>query len=221
MTVPADRKRAWRELYLGDHQFLRQNFRNLHRVGPLLWRGNQPSPGQLKRYRDEMGITTILNLRGASPKGHYVLEAEACERLGLKLINFQCYSREWIPAERWFEAKAILEGLTGPTLMHCKSGADRAGIIAVFYQLVVMGRPYAEARRQLSWDYLHADIGKTGVLDAGFDVYEAWCAARSYEPGRDTFLHWLATDYDPVAIKRDYVATWWGTLLTDRILRRE
>jgi hypothetical protein len=27
--------------------------------------------------------------------------------------------------------------------------------------------------------------------------------------------------YDPVAIKRDFRAQWWGTLLSDKLLRRE
>ena len=37
-----------------------------------------------------------------------------------------------------------------------------------------------------------------------------------------TFTEWVESDaYDPVAMKADFRANWWGTLLTERLVRRE
>ncbi len=53
----------------------------------------KPSPAHIARYA-EMGIKTILNLRGPSSTGYYWLEKEACETHGLAMINARMHSRE-------------------------------------------------------------------------------------------------------------------------------
>jgi hypothetical protein len=59
--------------------------------------------------------------------------------------------------------------------------------------------------------------GKTGVLDYTFERYFA-----EGEPAGLSFLEWVRRpDYDPKRIKADFQAAWWGTLLTEKLLRRE
>ncbi len=70
-------------------------------------------------------------------------------------------------------AKAFFEGIEYPAVMHCKSGADRAGLAAALYLILHEGRPVAEAARQLSARYGHFRFAKTGILDAFFDRYLA------------------------------------------------
>ena len=42
------------------------------------------------------------------------------------------------------------------------------------------------------------------------------------EPKGISFIDWVKSDaYDPVAIKGDFQESWWGTILTDKLLRRE
>jgi len=221
LSTKAGRARAQSEMMWGDHGFLRLNYRNLHQIGPEMWRAAQPNPDQIRHYRDALGIRTIVNLRGVSPKGYYLLEKEACEALGIRLIDFQALSRDWLPRERYAEAQAMFASIDGPALMHCKSGSDRAGIMAAFYQLVHLNRPYAEARSQLGLKYKHLNAGKTGVLDAGFAVYERWCADKGLPTSRESFLTWLETDFDPKAIKAGYRSDFFGNVLTELILRRE
>jgi protein tyrosine/serine phosphatase len=100
--------------------------------------------------------------------------------------------------------------------MHCKSGADRAGIMAVFYKHFHQGLPIAEAIDQLSLKYLHVKAGKTGMLDFFFQTYLAE-TAESKKP----FLQWVDEDYDPEAVRQAFKAQWWGTILTEGVLRRE
>jgi len=58
-----------------------------------MYRENQPSPERIAVLAEE-GIKTILNLRGPSPKGFYLLEKEACEAHGITLIDYRVYSRD-------------------------------------------------------------------------------------------------------------------------------
>ena len=163
LATPAGRRRARHELVWGDHGFLRVKFRNLHQISDEMFRANQPSPEQIARYAKELGLKTILNLRGFSPRGHYVLEKEACERQGIKLVDFQVFSREIPKPEAVLAAKQLFDSITYPALMHCKSGADRAGIMAVLYMHFRRGQLIEQAIEQLSGKYLHVRMGKTGV----------------------------------------------------------
>jgi len=209
--------RAWAYLrYLwDDHAWLRLGFQNAHWVSPELVRTNQPWPFQLKWWADR-GIRTVLNLRGEPEAAHHVLEADACRRLGMTLVDHLVLgSREAPTLEQALEARRIFETIEYPCLMHCKSGADRAGIMAVFYAHFRLGQPMGEAVSQLSLRYGHFRQGQTGVLDCVFERYLA-------EADGEDFLQWIGRpEYDRAAVKSQFTARWWGTLLTDRLLRRE
>ena len=181
-----------------------------------MWRSNQPSPKQVAEHARERGIKTILNLRGESPKGYYLLEKEACEANGITLVDFQVFSRNTPTKERIFEAKELFDGIEYPALMHCKSGADRAGVMSVLYKLLREETSLEEARDQLSLKYLHVKHGKTGILDAVFEVYAAF-NERQPTP----FLEWVEKYYDPEAIKKAFKESGRGNLRIDELLGRE
>ncbi|MAP93637.1 MAG: protein tyrosine phosphatase [Ponticaulis sp.] len=216
LSTEKGRKRAHYELTWGDHGFLRAKFRNLHQISDEMWRANQPSPIQVKAYAEELGIKTILNLRGESPKGYYLLEKEACEANGIELVDFQVFSRDTPTRERIFEADELFQKIKYPALMHCKSGADRAGIMSVLYKTLREGVPVSEAKQQLSFDYLHIKHGKTGVLDAVFEAYEDFNAKTPI-----SFRDWVSEHYDREAIKAEFLASGRGKLKLDQLLRRE
>ena len=58
-------------------------------------------------------------------------------------------------------------------MMHCKSGADRAGVMSVLYMHFRKGLPISEAIRQLDLKFGHVRAGLTGVLDYCFEKYIA------------------------------------------------
>ena len=216
LTTPLGRRRAERDFLWKDHAFLRVRFQNAHWISPELVRTNQPSPKQLKAWRDR-GIKTILNLRGGFDSSFYALEKEACEHLGLKLVDFTVSSREAPSKAQVRGAKELFQTLEYPALMHCKSGADRAGIMSVLYMHFRQGLSIREALRQLSFRFLHVRHGKTGVLDYTLEKY-----LTEAEPQGIEFLEWIESDaYDPKAVKEAFQAQWWGTLVTERLLRRE
>jgi len=220
LSTPGGRARARRELTWGDHGFLRARFRNLHQISPEMWRSTQPGPRQILAHAKQRSIRTILNLRGPSTQGYYLLEKEACAEAGIELIDFQMFSRDPPTREAIFAARDLFERIEYPALMHCKSGADRAGIMAVLYKLLRERVPFAEAKAQLSGKYLHIKHGKTGVLDAFLETYEAFNAGRpagSWKP----FLEWVADDYDRAAVKESFARALGKGPQLDVLLRRE
>lgn len=216
LSTPDGRARARRELIWGDHGFLRVRFSNLHQISDEMWRSNQPSPEQIEAHVRERGIRTILNLRGESTKGYYLLEKEACEQLGIDLIDFRVFSRDTPTREVIFEARDLFNSIAYPALMHCKSGADRAGLMSTLYKLLREDRPIEEATEQLSLKYLHVRHGKTGMLDHVFETYRQFNAATP-----KPFLDWVAEDYDRMALKTEFMNSFESRLNIDRLLRRE
>lgn len=216
LSTRAGRFKAHWDYVWGDHAFLRQWFRNAHWLGPDLVRTNQPSPRQLADWKRQ-GIKTVINLRGARDEAYYWLEKDACERLGLTLIDTPLDSRDPPQADRVHRAKRLFQTIEYPALIHCKSGADRAGMMAVFYRHFHLGEPISEAIKQLDKKYLHSREGLTGVLDFTLEKY-----LNEVEPTGVGFLDWISSPaYDPKAIRAEFKAQWWGTLLTEKLLRRE
>jgi len=210
-----DRMRAWTNMLLVDHGVFRVVYLNLFRVTPGFWRAAQPTPTQIGRLAKQ-GLRTIVNLRGGREYGSWPLEREACERHGVTLTEFVVRSREAPDRETIHAAKRFFETLEYPVLVHCKSGADRAGMMSALYLILHEKLPVREAMRQLSWRYGHFRFARTGVLDAFFDAY-----LREGEAKGVDFLTWVDTIYDPEAVKRDFRPGLLSDLVVDRIIRRE
>ena len=215
--APAGARRGvvdWAELIFKDHGFLRLYWHNEHEIAPGMWRCNQPSPGRIRVAADR-GIKTIINLRGPRADGGWRLEAEACTKYGLTLMDFTARSRAAPDKQMLHAAEALFTEMNLPAMMHCKSGADRAGLMAALYLLIVEKRPAREAAKQLAWKYGHVKQAKTGLLDAFFAAY------FPYEDRGIAFFDWVDEIYDPDAITRDFKAKGWAVRLTDSILHRE
>ena len=216
LTTSRGRRGAYWRFFWDDHAYLRLLFQNAHRLSPEMVRANQPWPFQLKAWKAR-GVRTILTLRDQPQRAHHLLEAEACERLGLKLVRFELASREAPTREQVLGAKALFETLDYPCLMHCKSGADRAGVMSVLYAHFRLGQPIEEATRQLSFRYGHIRHGQTGILDYVFQRY----LDETRETG-ESFESWVdRPEYDRRRVAADFKSQWWGTLLTEKLLRRE
>ena len=84
-----------------------------------------------------------------------MLENEACEKYNIKLIDFRARSRAAPEKDMIFKAEKLFKSIEYPTLIHCKSGADRAGIVAALYQIMYSKENPQIAKRQLSFKYLH------------------------------------------------------------------
>lgn len=206
---------GWFEVLFVDHGIFRLLFWNKRRVSDRMWRGAQPTSWQVRGLARQ-GLRTIVNLRGERDCATYLFEKQAAEENGIRLVNFTATSREPPSRAVLHNARKLFESIEYPALMHCKSGADRAGIMSALYLFLHENRPLEEAQRQLSLRYGHIRQGKTGVLDRFFEEY-----ARARDATGIAFWDWVDTVYDPVAMKRDFHAGMLGNLIVDRILGRE
>ena len=145
-----------------------------------------------------------------------MLEVEACEIAGLHFETFELRSRALPTIEQVEGAKALFDRLEYPVLFHCKSGADRAGMMSALFLALHEGVPVAEARKQLSFRFGHIRHGKTGILDSFFDAYEA-----DQPDGAMPLLEWVRTRYDPDGLEAAFKSGRLGTFLTETVLRRE
>lgn len=214
LDAPGARRAARYDMDILDHGLLRRVWTNRHEIAPGVWRSNQPSPEQVADLA-AMGIRTILNFRGRNQWGSYLLEAEACEVHGIALVNGRLYSNRAPTREEIHAALALMDAAETPMLMHCKSGADRAGLASALY-LLDQGRDPAEAAAQFSWKHAHFRISRTGILDAFVQSY----ATAKAETGIG-FRDWVDRVYDPEALTVAFNTTRRGNRLLDWVLRRE
>lgn len=197
---------AWLDMLVVDHGLVRLVHLNWGEVAPGIYRSAQPAPHQLRHAVAQYGIKTVLNLRAERNCGAFLLEEEACASLGLELVNLRTRSRDVPSKELIAELDRLFADMRYPVLMHCKSGADRTGITGALYWLLKEGRSAAEARDQLAARYGHIRQAKTGILDFFVEAY------LSDGDGRD-FRTWVREAYDPVALKREFLAKWKGRWL--------
>lgn len=203
------------DMLLVDHGLFRVLYLNCHRLGKDAWRSAQPAPHQIAQSA-RLGIKTIVNLRGPRVCGAYWLEQAACERHGIRLEDFQVRSRAAPSKEELRGARALFKRLEYPILLHCKSGADRAGLMSALYLIFHENVPVELARQQLAFRFGHIRQSDTGILDYFFESY-----LRDNAQKPQSFVDWIEHTYDPDALKESYTAKRWANLLTTTILRRE
>lgn len=209
------RPATYLDMLFVDHGIFRIFYVNKHRVSETVWRSAQPAPFQIRNMAGK-GIRTIVNLRGDRLCGSYWLEKKACEKAGIKLVNFQVRSRAAPSLDELRGAKELFERIEYPMLMHCKSGADRAGLMSALYRHLKEGVPVEQAKAELSLRYGHFRQADTGVLDYFFERYLADNARRPMP-----FWEWVETVYDPVELKSSFHAKGWANRIVNTILRRE
>lgn len=206
---------AWTDSLFVDHAVFRLAWSNFAEVIPgKLYRCNHPTPGRLAALKQRYGLKTLINLRGHRHCGSDALSRQAAERLGLAHIDMAFESRGAPHRDRILRFADLYLRLQTPALMHCKSGADRAGLasgLAILFE----GGTAAQAARQLSWRFGHFSRARTGILDAFFIQYQ-----REAE-GRLAFLEWVRDFYDEKALIQAFRASRLANVMTDVVLNRE
>lgn len=209
--------RDFLDMFFVDHGFIRYMYLNMYEIVPgKMYRSAQPAPVHFPMLV-EKGIKTIVNLRGQRDTcGSYILEEKACKEYGIKLVNFPISSRDMPSKARIHRAKKIFDHIHYPALVHCKSGADRAGLASVLFQLLHEKEPFDVAMKQLGLKYGHVKQSKTGMLDYFFSLYDEYNKKTPID-----FMDWVDDVYDPEKSKEDFMSSWWANLLINKILRRE
>jgi len=184
--------RFWANVHfqLMDHAFLRIFWNNFYHVSDGVYRANQPSPSHLKSYK-KLGIRSVLSLRGRANQSYDLFEDDYCKKLNLNLVYSPISSSSAPSSEKLINIINVMHELPKPFVLHCKSGADRAGLVSAIYLIVEKKLPVLEAKKQLSFKYLHLDFTKTGILDYIFDVFLERLKISNID-----FLDWIKHEYD-------------------------
>jgi len=212
---PSVRLAAWLQALFVDHGLVRPLWNNPQRFASEAWRSNQPTPRVLYHLAGS-GLRSVVNLRGKGNHGAWLYEQEACQQLGINLIDFRMSSRGAPKAELIVKLADIIRTIEHPVLFHCKSGADRSGFVAGLYLLITGQGNVADAKAQLSWRYLHFKSAKTGMLYEFFVAYERYCEQTSIP-----FMTWVTDVYDAQALRRDFQPRGLTAWFVDKVLRRE
>ncbi len=206
---------AWVDSLFIDHAALRLLWSNWGTVVPgVMYRANHPTPGRLARARRRFGLNSLINLRGATRSGSDALSREKAARLGLAFIDLPLSSGRAPARETLLSLAEAMRDAPKPALLHCKSGADRAGFAAAVF-LLTQGATVAVALDQLSLRHGHLRGSRAGVLDAVLLQFE------TDAQGRTPFLDWVRSGYDPDAITSRFKSAGLAAFLHDRVLRRE
>jgi protein tyrosine/serine phosphatase len=215
VTTARGRSLAWVDSLFIDHAVFRLAWSNLAPVQPgLLYRSNHPTPARLRRLVRRYGLKTVINLRGKTQSGSDALSRDAAQRLGLAFHDMAMESRGAPQRDRILRLHGIYQSMQAPALVHCKSGADRAGLAAGLF-ILFQGGTAASALRQLSLRFGHVRQARTGILDAFFLTYQ-----RRGE-GRKPFIDWVRDEYDEAALRRDFHANGLASFINDWVLAHE
>lgn len=155
------------------------------------YRSGQLSDAQLMRVIDEYQIRTIINLRGEDLGDEwYQRERAVARERGVALIDVDLRAYRLPHKAELIRLLDAYRDAERPILVHCFSGADRAGQASAIYQLEYMGASKQEALEMVSWRFLHLSLLRPAMryfIERYRD--EQW-ARSSYDPCRTDYRYY-------------------------------
>jgi protein tyrosine/serine phosphatase len=145
---------------------------NIHEIEPgAVFRTAQLSRAQLSSLLQDKHVRTVVNLRGPNPgRSWYDDELAATTRAGVRYVSLPMSANREPNEALLTRLIETLRTVEMPVVIHCEGGADRTGLAAALYELLVMGRSAEVASAQLSFRYGHFPwlTSRTGAMDATF-----------------------------------------------------
>jgi protein tyrosine/serine phosphatase len=130
-----------------------------------LYRSAQPTKEDFLGIIPELGIRTVINLRGYNPGAEwYDDEAAVTSSMGVQLVDIAMSAATLPHKADLIKLLDAFENAPRPIWIHCKSGADRTGEAAALYQIEHMGRPKDQALDMLSLYYGHIQVFKPAKI---------------------------------------------------------
>jgi protein tyrosine/serine phosphatase len=147
---------------------------NFHVITPgEAYRSAQMDRDELEYYIKKYGIRSILNLRGENAdKPWYAEELDVSREENVAHYDISLAASRELDSDDVIKLVKIFKTAPRPVLIHCQSGADRSGLVAAMWKVIVDKEPKAKAAKQLSIIYGHMPIGKTTAMDHFFDKWD-------------------------------------------------
>jgi len=136
------------------------------------YRSAQLDNDELAYYVKKYHIKSILNLRGKNPARTWYTD-----EVNFSLKNNVAHYD--IALSAYLEPKAadvtnlmdVFRNAPRPLLMHCQAGADRSGLVAAMWKVVVDKTSKTEAEEQLSILYGHLSVGSASAMN---NFFQKW-----------------------------------------------
>ncbi len=124
---------------------------NFHVVSAgKIYRSAQPDADSLTQLVREHGIKSVINLRGSNSVSWYNVETHTSHQLGLEHFDFALSASQEVNDEELDRILATIAKAPKPLLIHCKSGADRTGLVGALYLYKFDGQTAKSAERELT-----------------------------------------------------------------------
>lgn len=137
-----------------------------------VYRSAQMLGNQLSDYTAKVGLKSVLNLRGASPRADwYKAELADSARLGLAHADFALSASREVTNDEAVQLIALMKMLPKPLLIHCKEGADRTGLLSALYLASIKGVDVDTADDAISIVYGHFSVP---YLSAAYPMDVSW-----------------------------------------------
>ena len=148
---------------------------NFHTVVPgKLYRSGQMTEGQWAAYMQQYGIKSVLNLRGEHRASDwYQSEVRTAVQHGVTHYDVKMSAIRELDHATLETILAMMRQAPKPLVIHCRSGADRSGLIAALYLFTIEGKRAETAAQQLSLFYGHFPYlwSRSGAMDHSFWLY--------------------------------------------------
>ncbi|MGO9954150.1 MAG: dual specificity protein phosphatase family protein [Dissulfurispiraceae bacterium] len=136
------------------------------------YRSAQMDGYELKNCINKYHIKSILNLRGKnSNEKWYIDEMKVSSEYNVKHYDVSLSaSQEPTPKETQIILQ-LFKSAPRPILMHCQAGADRSGLVAAMWKVIVDNKSKIEASKELSILYGHLSLGPASAMDRFFEEW--------------------------------------------------
>ena len=133
------------------------------------YRSAQLDGDEFEYYIKKYNIKSIVNLRGENHEAKwYRDEIKVSAEHNVQHYDISLSSSSQPDEDEIRSLIEIFKNAPRPVLIHCQAGADRSGLSAAIWKVVVDKEPKSEAEKQLSIFYGHLPIGKTTAMDRFF-----------------------------------------------------
>ncbi len=147
---------------------------NFHPITPgEAYRSAQLDRDEFRYYIKKYNIKSIVNLRGKNPnEAWYKEELAVSAEHNVNHYDISLSATHEPDEEDISDLIEIFKNAPRPVLIHCQGGADRSGLAAAIWKVLVDKEPKSEAEKQLSIFFGHLPIGKTSAMDRFFQNRE-------------------------------------------------
>ena len=127
---------------------------------------------ELEHYIRKYHIKSILNLLGEHPRDAWYREELAVSaEQNVKHYDLSMKADREPSEDQVQQLLTIIRTTPRPLLFHCKKGADRSGLVAAMWKVIVNKMPKSEAAKNLSIWYGHIPVGNTIAMDRFFEKW--------------------------------------------------